>query len=163
MKSHELDCYGKFNSRPSKCNACVYSESCRWYTSADDPERTNRHIISASAGGNAVDHAAAAYRSSVERGLPNTPVTMRDLASFARYLLLLDDLTLGIIQEALSGKDTVREIAISAGVSRQAVHRKMLDDIAKRPELSVLYISLMPKLKAARRRLLRKKIERKDA
>jgi transposase-like protein len=87
--------------------------------------------------------------------LPGSNITLRDLAAFARYLLALDDYSLSLVQDVLSGKATINEIAQERGVSRQYAHRRVLQSIVSHPELSVLYMTLMPKLTAARRRHLR--------
>ena len=166
MPKHQNDamrifCYGNYKGG-SDCHDCVYSESCQWYSLNPDTTQSRRGgTCSLEASKTAGDCSATAFADAQQQGLPPVKLTLRDLATFARYLLLLDDLTLGILQDIFAGKITVAEVAEDAGLSRQAVHRKMISDIARRPEISILYMALMPKLKAARRRLLRKKIAKK--
>jgi hypothetical protein len=87
--------------------------------------------------------------------LPESNVTLRELADFARYLLTLDESSLSLVQDVLEGKATVKDIAEGRKVSRQYAHHTVLRSIELHPELSVLYMALMPKLTAARRRRLR--------
>jgi hypothetical protein len=90
------------------------------------------------------------------------PEIIDALAYFFRYLLDLDDYTLGIIgrmitrwhrEEAL----TIGELSDEHGCSRQAMHRKILSIIGEHPELSALLSTLLPKLSRSRRYFLQKK------
>lgn len=156
-----LSCYGHYVSDP-RCKQCVWGESCEWYTNAENPDSTPHYLSSLEAGNFAAEYDAAVYEAHREVGLPDSAISLRDLASFAQYLLLLDDLTLGIIQDVLAGSVRLEAVARSAGVSRQAVHRKVLHIICNHPELSSLFMALMPKLSKARTRFLRKKLNNKE-
>lgn len=168
MKNECPECFGR-----SSCPAgqetrrqCEYAESCALYAQAGAAEKAQdaaaRHLIHIEAGGYAVDEAALTYAAAQNEGLPQYVVSLRGLASFLKYLLSLDDLTLGVIQEVTRRQQTtIKEIADAAGLSRQAVHWKIMDVIRHRPELSVLFIALMPKLSAARKRFLRRKVNDK--
>ena len=83
------------------------------------------------------------------------------LGRFFRFLLELDDYTIGIISEVITPADPERKsCSVSAlsklhGCSRQAMHRKILDIIARRPELALLLKSTMSKLSRGRQCFLR--------
>lgn len=148
-------CYGKYAEKGTDCPDCVYLDSCKWYTLSDTGRSTHGGVVSLEASGRLSEIEAHTCRESRREGLPETQITLRDLAAFARYLLSLDDLSLGVIQDMISGKMTISEIAAGRGVSRQAVHHKLLRCIHYHPELGALFMALMPKLSAARRRMLR--------
>ncbi|MBE6363418.1 MAG: hypothetical protein E7054_07155 [Lentisphaerae bacterium] len=76
------------------------------------------------------------------------------LARFFGYLIDLDDYTLGILFQVMrpdvKDRQTVSNLAVKHNCSRQAMHRKILDIIADRPELSILFRNILYKLPAAR-------------
>ena len=148
-------CYGKFTPKNADCPNCVYLDSCNWYTNAGTPGKARRSLVSLEASGRLSEGEASAYRESQRSGLPESNVTLRELADFALYLLTLDESSLSLIQDVLDGKATVKDIAEGRKVSRQYAHHTVLRSIELHPELSVLYMALMPKLTAARRRRLR--------
>ena len=82
------------------------------------------------------------------------------LGRFFRYLAGLDDYTIGIICEMLNsgnvaGNCTVSKLSRLRGCSRQTMHRKLLEIIARRPELSSLLQGTMYKLSRGRQRFMR--------
>ena len=90
------------------------------------------------------------------------PEIIAALAHFFRYLLELDDYTLGIIGRMITlwhDKKVVNVGTLSEehGCSRQAMHRKILNIIGQHPELSALFSMVLPKLSRSRRCFLMKR------
>ena len=82
--------------------------------------------------------------------------TSADLAGFLNFILHLDDYTLGILAEIIAPsreakRYSVAEIARIHGISRQGMHRKMLDIARKSPELATLLAMTVKKIRRARR------------
>lgn len=150
-------CYGKFPS--DDCGGCIYSESCQWYSAAEAPHCDRVLDIAVPIDTRYAEFEADFWATHQSDGIGDAVITLRDLATFARYLLLLDDLTLGIIQDILRGDASLADVADEAGLSRQAVHQKITRDIKSRPELSILYMALMPRLASAKKRFYRKKLK----
>ena len=147
-----MECYGHFGKVKSKnCADCEFEASCRYYTGL--PKDISRSGYESMDAGNfnADSHSDALH---LEKGLPNTRLTMQDLADFAHFLIELDDITLGMVIEVVRGARSISELAKSAGLSRWCVHRRVLTTISRVPELTELFATLMPRLSAARRRFL---------
>lgn len=147
------DCWGKFNA---DC-VCEYSEACRLFTETE-PAMT-RPI-----GGQdyddvadwAEDLADHDHTPGCEPEEPEAATTAPDLAGFLNFILHLDDYTLGILAEIIApsriGKRySVADLARIHGISRQGMHRKMLDVARKSPELCSLLGMTVKKIQKARR------------
>lgn len=82
---------------------------------------------------------------------------MPELAELLRYLLHLDDYTLGVLAELIAPSATtaraatVAELARIHGISRQGMHRKMLAIAKESPELAGLLQLTVLKLRKSRR------------
>jgi len=79
-----------------------------------------------------------------------------DLAGFLMFLLRLDDYTLGIIAEIIAPSRTGRRCSVADlarihGISRQGMHRKVLDVARKSPELCSLLRMTVKKIQKSRR------------
>jgi hypothetical protein len=149
-----MDCYGHYDAKNKKvdCGSCEFEASCRYYTNLPADQGTKSNTVSMDAGSfNRDGHSLMCHQNP---GLPNVRLTLKDLADFARFLLGLDDISLGMIVEVLRGSRDISELAAARGVSRQCVHHKIVNIISRVPELTVLFVPLMPKLTTARRRFL---------
>ena len=149
-----MDCYGHYGAKKARTNCanCEFGESCQYYTNSPLDPGKKSNIISLDAGSfnqegyEGMDHS--------EPGLPDVRLTLHDLAEFARFLLELDDFSLGMVAEVVRGSRSVSELAKAAGVSRQYVHCRLLGVVSRVPALAKLFAPVMPKLTAARRRFL---------
>ena len=155
-----MSCYGHFGSRKQVCITCEYSASCQYYSCSPDPD-SRSGCASLDAGYTKGWHHDAVQTE--VRGLPGILIPLRDLAEFAKYLLGLDEASLGLLQTVIRGEaHTVSEIAVAAGLTRQGAHRRVLDVIARTPELVRVFLPLMPKLSKSRRRFLHKKLKQTE-
>ena len=89
------------------------------------------------------------------------PDMVNALARFFRYLLELDDYTLGIISRMVTRWHNeeplgINELSQEHGCSRQAMHRKIMSIIGQHPELSSMLTMLLPKLSRSRRNFMLK-------
>ena len=78
-----------------------------------------------------------------------------DFAGFLNFLLHLDNYTLGILAEIIAPsreakRYSVADLARIHGISRQGMHRKMLDIARKSPELATLLAMTVKKIRNAR-------------
>ena len=154
-----MKCYGNFGAKKQLCVTCEYSASCQYYSCSPDPDSRSGYA-SLDAGYTRGWHHNAA---SVSGGLPDVLVPLRDLADFAKYLLGLDEVALGLLQSVVSGEaHSISEIASASGLTRQGAHRRVLDVIARTPELVRVFMPLMPKLSKSRRRFLARKLKQAE-
>ena len=150
-------CFGKYQEKAANCTRCEYRESCSFYTADVKRDARDRHLVS-------LDRNY--YRIAAEIPAADTDDTndkhcdlVSALAHFFRYLLELDDYTAGIISEVIAPSEKnctpdVTKLAKLHGCSRQALHRKILSEIALRPELGALFMGVFTKLQRSRRAFL---------
>ena len=147
------ECWGKFNrcGRP-----CEFAAACRYCTETES--RMNRPLY-----GQDYDSVSewapdlADYRhipGEEQEALPEEH-NAADLAGFLNFLLHLDNYTLGILAEIIAPSSdrkrfTVAELARIHGISRQGMHRKLLDVARKSPELASLLAMTVRKIRRAR-------------
>lgn len=154
-------CFGNPRSRSNTCCMCEYRQSCALFAA------TSRSVESRSKLTSFEEIQSWLPDSADFDHIPGeTKVTDRHsrlismLGRFFRYLIGLDDYTIGIICEMLnsgnvSGNYTVSKLSRLRGCSRQTMHRKLLEIIARRPELSSLLQGTMYKLSRGRQRFMR--------
>jgi hypothetical protein len=143
-----MNCYGQYGTN-DLCTECLWQESCSYF-SKSSKELPAIKAVSLN----------ALKKVTLPVTEPEEPVevTISDLATFLNWLLRCDEYTLGIIQEIVTASEpmTVSQLAARSGVSRAAMHRKILHIISNDKRLAPLFIALMPKLSKARKRFLRK-------
>lgn len=154
-------CFGNPRSRSNTCCMCEYRQSCALFAA------TSRSVESRSKLTSFEEIQSWLPDSADFDHIPGeTKATDRHsrlismLGRFFRYLIGLDDYTIGIICEMLnsgniSGNYTVSKLSRLRGCSRQTMHRKLLEIIARRPELSSLLQGTMYKLSRGRQRFMR--------
>lgn len=153
------ECWGKYRAGAASCRECDYPESCRYC--AETESRMNRPL-----GGQDFDSVAEwAPDLADDRHIPGNepedfpenavPHSAGDFAGFLNFLLHLDNYTLGILAEIIAPSSdrkrfTVAELARIHGISRQGMHRKLLDTARKSPELAGLLAMTVRKIRRAR-------------
>lgn len=135
-------------------------ESCRYYAATANMVNSRSHLAS-------YEQIQAWLAEAADCGaIPGCEEDKKDnmiamLAEFFRFLLELDDYSIGIICEIIAPADgstsgcTVSKLGKLHGCSRQAMHRKILYMISCHPELASLLKSTMYKLSSGRQLFLR--------
>lgn len=158
---HENDdcptCYGKASScgKLPVCEACIYLDSCRWYIANPDPEPNGQR----SSKGHHVSFEAVQFSEEVanipdetndpndEELIPDPDITFtyREIVNLLEFLFRgVDDYSLSIVLCAMREDcHSAAEIARAFNVSREAIHRKLLDCCALHPELGFLLRSVL--------------------
>ena len=148
-----MNCYGTFDNDKSDCRECLWWESCKYLT--DEPKEIyplGKKMVSIERIYSIPDDQNSEESNNEEQ------ITIDELAEFFNWLIRCDEYTLGIIQELIiSPEITVSQLAAKHGVTRQAMHRKILSVIGRKKELSTLFLTTMPKLSSARKNFLRRK------
>lgn len=151
-------CWGKYKAESACCVSCEYAAACRYCTETEPA--MNRPV-----GGQdydsvsewAPDLADYDHTPGCEPEEPEAATAAPDLAGFLNFILHLDDYTLGILAELIAptrsgiGRYSVAELARLHGISRQGMHRKVLDVARKSPELAGLLAMSVKKIQKARR------------
>lgn len=163
-------CWGKYQTGSACCVTCEYAAACRYCTETEPA--MNRPV-----GGQdydsvsewAPDLADYDHTPGSEPEEPEAATAagyalpcpsggrVEELAAFLNFILHLDDYTLGILAELIAptrsgiGRYSVAELARLHGISRQGMHRKVLDVARKSPELAGLLAMSVKKIQKARR------------
>ena len=160
-------CYGKPGHNAARCAGCAFKQSCSYFAATANLVESRSHLASYEEiqywlpEAADFDHIPGEAEEVRERENRNQLIAM--LSRFFRFLLDLDDYTIGIIGELVSPSSgngsvcTVSALGRLHGCSRQAMHRKILDTIARRPELAVLLKKTMYKLSRGRQSFLRRR------
>ena len=150
-----MKCYGHYGDKKragGDCADCEFLESCKYYAGTSENAGVKHRERSLEGRSFNKDWHEAMLLA--QPGLPDTHISMRELAEFARFLLSLDDYSLGIVAEVIRGSASISELAKCAGTTRQNAHTKVTTLISRVPELAKVFAPLMPKLTAARRHFL---------
>ncbi len=158
-------CYGRPGSRGTFCVNCQYRQSCSFFAATAKSVESRSKLASYEEMQNWMTETADFDHipgESKDTGANSGFISM--LGQFFRYLISLDDYTVGIICEVINSGNkrtpcTVAELGRLHGCSRQAMHRKILDIIAGKPELSSLLQGTMYKLSRGRQRFIRNRRE----
>lgn len=158
-------CYGRPGSRGAVCVNCQYRQSCSFFAATAKSVESRSKLASYEGMQNWIPEAADFDHipgESENYGQHSGFISM--LGQFFRYLISLDDYTVGIICEVINSGNkrtpcTVADLGRLHGCSRQAMHRKILDIIAGKPELSSLLQGTMYKLSRGRQRFIRNRRE----
>ena len=155
-------CFGKINSASEKCRKCDFFESCTyWNATAASVDSREKLTSFEEVQDWLSDSADFRYipGSEPENDVRSNLISM--LGRFFRFLLELDDYTMGIVCEVVKPSAetphgcTVSYLGKIHGCSRQAMHRKILDIIARKPELTSLLKNTMYKLSRCRQHFMR--------
>ena len=166
-KNHRsLDCFGNPDCHSARCLKCEFHQSCNYCAATEKTVESRTHLTSFEAIQNWLpDSADFDHIPGCEPDENDTSALIPMLGRFFRFLLELDDYTMGIVCELIAPVDrTVKRCTVSHlsrlhGCSRQAMHRKILDIIANKPELTSLLKSTMYKLSSGRQRFMRHRSE----
>lgn len=137
--SHDCPkCFGKRSTcgKLPQCDNCEYLESCR-FCSEDDGSSCNRRL-------GHISYDRYDYSKDIaEQSSPEaTALDDSETRRIMEYLLDIDNYTAELLSEVLHGGcNTAADLARKFGVSRQAIHRKIVDCCTANPDLRKLFIS----------------------
>ena len=138
------ECFGKAakSGKLETCPPCEFRESCA-FCAADDGSSCDRRLGHVSYDRYAYSREAAAP--AVEPAAEPAPAPASGDAETLRvmeFLMDLDNYTAELLHEVLyGGCSTTSDLAKKFGVSRQAIHRKIIDCCTLHPELRQLFIT----------------------
>jgi len=139
MPSDCPECFGKRSQcdKTSRCNSCEFLASCR-YCSENDSESCNRSL-------GHVCYEKYSYSEEIAspaRQAEPEPEIDDPARKIMEFLLDIDNYTAELLSEVLHGNcNTTSDLAKRFGVSRQAIHRKIVDACTTYPNLRTLFIT----------------------
>ena len=136
------DCYGSASSgKTERCQTCEYKDSCEYFANsqASVSDRTSGQVcfenISYSA-----KVAQPAQQSDICSELSASDSDTGSVLKIMEFLLDVDNYTAELISAVLHGNcNTTADLGAKFGVSRQAIHRKIVDCCTEHPELRKLF------------------------
>lgn len=144
------ECFGKKSAtgKLAGCSTCQYFESCQYCSEHDsnDCDKRSGHVSydRYSFSKETADEPAEADDS---EDLSETPSSISGNDNYAlrqvmEFLLDIDNYTAELLHEVLHGDcNTTSALAKKFGISRQAVHRKIVDTCTVYPQLRSLFIT----------------------
>ena len=145
--SYKIDdcpsCFGKKNSNDKldDCSTCQFFESCQYCSEHDAKECDKRsgHVSYERYSFSKETASKPDDNTDNEEYSTNNNSSIRQVMEF---LLDIDNYTAELLHEVLHGNcDTTSKIARKFGISRQAVHRKIVDTCTLYPQLRSLFIT----------------------
>lgn len=130
------ECYGKQDKcdKVQACRVCEYHESCRYFVDSNFSDRASGQT----------SYEKIAYSkqvSSAPSNIPSEPLDSDDSTlRVMEFLLDVDNYTAELVSAVLHGNcNTTSDLGEKFGVSRQAIHRKIVDCCTQHPELRKLF------------------------
>lgn len=135
------ECFGKQSKsgKTAGCRQCEYAESCR-FCAEDDGSGCDRRL-------GHVSYERYSYSRDVAAAPEDqdaAPETKKDddVRRVMEFLLDIDNYSAELLSAVLHGDcATTSDLARKFGVSRQAIHRKIVDCCTEHPELRRLFIT----------------------
>ncbi len=157
-----MKCFGKFVSGDKNCRKCEFLLSCRYYKMTGKKMENREHIVSFDAAQELYECADFDHIPGEQEHFDFNKEIISALSRFFRYMLDLDEYSIGIITEVVSPEKagthcTVPYLSKVHGCSRQAMHRKLMKIIGAHPELAGLFRNTLYKLSDARQSFLRRR------
>ena len=148
MQSDCPECFGKSSAagKLDRCPSCEYQESCK-FCAEDDGSSCDRRLGHISYERYSYSREVSSTATAPDQDLDQSISCGHedDTAGVRRvmeFLLDLDNYTAELVSDVLHGDvSTTSEIARKRGISRQAVHRKIIDCCTQYPELRQLFIA----------------------
>ena len=137
-------CFAKFEvGSLQECKSCRFTESCK-YCYENDDNSVNKRLghVSYEKFCYSEDIASKADFAEDSECEKSDVDNNCDTRTIMEFLLDLDNYTAELVSEVLHGGCcTSSDLAKKFGVSRQAIHRKLVDCCTEHPELRKLFIS----------------------
>lgn len=131
------ECYGNpvKSGKIDACKSCVYRDSCALFVRTE-PEMEKR------IGGVSFEHYSYSEEIADKPKEPTDDKSDPEVLRVMEFLLDIDNYTAELASEVLHGNcNSSSDLAKKFGVSRQAIHRKLVDCCTQHPELRRLFIT----------------------
>lgn len=156
------DCYGKkeFSNKTEKCPSCEFLKSCIFFCKEDD-KKINRGSGHVSLERYSYSTEVADHPDDSNEPLDDTEshqvtgkYTEEDMIRLMEFMLRIDDYSLSLIENVINRNIiTASDVARVYKVSRQAIHRKLIDSCRKNPELRTMFRASLYRCKRLREEL----------
>ena len=157
------ECFGHCRG-DADCRDCDLHDSCRCISDTESTIDNRFKLVSFEALEGWAEPVAE-NRDDGEYDDPevSAPPELAALSEFCRYLLDLDDYTLGILAEIIAPRTAQRDVCVAElarvhRCSRQAMHRKMLSSVRKHPEVAGVFQVALRKIGRCRSRFLHREV-----
>ena len=138
------ECFGKKEShgKTANCATCLFFESCQYCSIYDGSECDKRSGHVSYERYSFSKETASKPDDNTDNEDYSTNDNSGSIRQVMEFLLDIDNYTAELLHEVLHGDcDTTSKIARKFGISRQAVHRKIVDTCTLYPQLRSLFIT----------------------
>ena len=151
------ECFGHCRG-DADCRDCDLHDSCRCISDTEGTIDNGLKLVSFEALEGWAEPVAETAADDDESEAPASP-ELAALSEFCRYILHLDDYTLGILAEIIAPRTAKRDVCVAElarvhRCSRQAMHRKMLSSVRKHPEIAGVFQVALRKIGRCRNAFL---------
>ena len=151
------ECFGHCRG-DADCRDCDLHDSCRCISDTEGTIDNGLKLVSFEALEGWAEPVAETATDDDESEAPASP-ELAALSEFCRYILHLDDYTLGILAEIIAPRTAKRDVCVAElarvhRCSRQAMHRKMLSSVRKHPEIAGVFQVALRKIGRCRHAFL---------
>lgn len=143
MQSDCPECFGKRSAtgKLDRCRCCEFQESCK-FCAEDDGSSCESRLGHISYERYSYSKEVSYVDSDPDKDLSYEPDDKDGVRRVMEFLLDLDNYTAELVSDVLHGEvSTTSDLARKRGISRQAVHRKIVDCCTQYPELRKLFIA----------------------
>ena len=152
------ECFGHCRG-DADCRDCDLHDSCRCISDTEGTIDNGLKLVSFEALEGWAEPVAETANDDDDESEASAPPELAALSEFCRYILHLDDYTLGILAEIIAPRTAKRDICVAElarvhRCSRQAMHRKMLASVRKHPEIAGVFQVALRKIGRCRNAFL---------
>ena len=147
------ECFGRCRG-DADCRDCDLHDSCACVSATESTIDNRSGLVSFEALEGWAEPVTET-RDDEEEAAPPAPPELAALSEFCRYILNLDDYTLGILAEIIAPETAKRDLCVAElarmhRCSRQAIHRKMLSSVRRHPEIAGVFQVALRKIGRSR-------------
>ena len=148
------ECFGHCRG-DADCRDCDLHDSCVCIGDTESTIDNGLKLVSFEALEGWAEPVAESRETDEEESEAPASPELAALSEFCRYLLHLDDYTLGILAEIIAPESAKRDICVAElarvhRCSRQAMHRKMLSSVRRHPEIAGVFQVALRKIGRSR-------------
>lgn len=144
MESDCPECFGKISKvgKQDRCQKCEFQESCK-FCAEDDGSSCDRRLGHVSYEQYSYSEEVSSHPAQTEEPEEKTgSAGDEEVRRVMEFLLDIDNYTAELVSDVLHGDcTTTSDLARKRGISRQAIHRKIVDCCTSHPELRTLFIT----------------------
>jgi hypothetical protein len=154
-------CFGDYSARKVDCQLCKYQESCK-YSTKNKSEIKKSYAVSFDDISYSEEYASKAEILFDEPESDEKEYSKKDLKELINFFVHKDKYTLETLFEVCKKpRQSIADMAKKRGITRQGMHRKVVEDGARHKEIKKVYKLISPKIEKCINTFEKKKVLKK--